>query len=125
MGGDVRCESSKLLHHHQLTIIQEAATSSGSRSSSGEIRGKKWLRAVFSGIGSLTGAGKRLQGKGPTDYVLQQPYVVVTSKYVLHKDKLGSGFYGVIRRCMDLETGEVFACKTIKKEIIRVRGCYS
>ena len=112
-----------LPHHHQLAIIQEAATRSSSRSSSGEIRGKKWFQAVFSGMGSLTGAGKRLQGKGPRDYVLQQPYVAVTSKYVLHKDELGSGFYGVIRRCMDLKTGEVFACKTIKKESIRVRPC--
>ena len=78
---------------------------------------------VFEGMFSAAKkAPGRLMGKGHRDHVLQQAYEDVAGKFALSKDELGSGQYGVIRRCMEIETGKVYACKTIKKEGIRVSG---
>ena len=76
----------------------------------------------MSAIGlALSSAGRRLMGgKGPADHVLQKPYSDMATKYALHKDELGSGQYGVIKKCMEIKTGKVYACKTIKKEGIKV-----
>jgi hypothetical protein len=75
---------------------------------------------VFEGMfAAAKKAPGRLMGKGPRDHVLQQAYEDVAGKFALSKDELGSGQYGVIRRCMEIETGKVHACKTIKKESIR------
>lgn len=42
-------------------------------------------------------------------------YSDVREKYKIDPKELGHGHYGVVRRCQDRQTGEWFACKTIKK----------
>ena len=54
------------------------------------------------------------------DSILQQPYEDVRTHYSVSASKLGSGRYGVIRRCRHRETGREMACKTIRKEQIKV-----
>lgn len=57
------------------------------------------------------------------DYVLRKPYADVADHYVMHGSKLGSGQFGVIRPCMEISTGAVFACKSIHKKCIKVQYC--
>ena len=119
--------------HAVLGSIQELTTSGSSssgRTSSGSFqeRRKAGMGVI---LGSISSMGARLMGKGgPRDHILQQPYEQVESRYALQREELGSGQYGVIRKCMEIKTGRVFACKTLKKEGIRVcvpchssRGC--
>ncbi|CAI5527354.1 unnamed protein product [Closterium sp. Naga37s-1] len=55
----------------------------------------------------------------PSDYILKKPYKDLAARYVLHKEELGSGEYGVIRKCLEISSGHVLACKTIKKARIK------
>ncbi|CAI5463513.1 unnamed protein product [Closterium sp. Yama58-4] len=55
----------------------------------------------------------------PSDYILKKPYKDLAARYVLHKEELGRGEYGVIRKCLEISTGHVLACKTIKKARIK------
>ena len=89
----------------------------------GSTPGKKQASiAAALGLGSVNAAGMKLLGKKASlgDHVLQQPYEDVGKRYVMHRNQLGSGQYGVIRKCMDKETGGVYACKSINKDKIRV-----
>ena len=63
---------------------------------------------------------RKLLRRSPRDYVLRQAYQSVKGRYALHWEELGTGQYGVIRRCMEIDSGKVYACKTIKKEYIKV-----
>ena len=85
-------------------------------------KGKEGVTSVMGavGFGSFTATGWKLLRRGVRDHVLRCAYSNVRERYALHKDELGSGQYGVIRQCMDVKTGRVYACKTIKKEGIRV-----
>ena len=82
--------------------------------------------AAASGVsaGAVAGSGERrrvkVRGRRVTDYVLSQEYEDIHGSYMLHREELGSGQYGVIRQCMSIKSGLVFACKTIKKEGIMV-----
>lgn len=53
---------------------------------------------------------------------LGQRYRDISVEYVLHREVMGSGRYGEVRQCMERRTGRVYACKTIKKELLAVRG---
>ena len=76
--------------------------------------------------GDVNAAIGHLQGLHPTDFVLKKPYSEIKDKYVLHSKTLGHGQFGVIRPCMELATGKVFACKSITKKYIKVgRGIVS
>ncbi|GJP41902.1 hypothetical protein CLOM_g1522 [Closterium sp. NIES-68] len=51
--------------------------------------------------------------------VLLKPYADIASRFVVHHREIGSGQYGSIRKCLEIETGRVYACKTIKKNQIK------
>ncbi|CAI5999578.1 unnamed protein product [Closterium sp. NIES-65] len=55
----------------------------------------------------------------PTDYIFEKPYEDLRTRYILHNKKLGSGQYGVIRRCLEISSGMQLACKTVKKAEIK------
>lgn len=69
----------------------------------------------------LTGTSYRgLRGRTDREYVLGIPYDNVEHHFVLHAEQLGSGRFGVIRRCEEISSRRVYACKTIKKRSITV-----
>lgn len=43
----------------------------------------------------------------------------VRMKYHVNQNPIGRGHYGTVRKCMDRETGEIFAIKSIKKSNIK------
>ena len=105
---------SQFQHQHQhQQHLQDEGSAPGKKQAS--------IAAAF-GLGSVNAAGMKLLGKKASlgDHVLQQPYEDVGKRYVMHRNQLGSGQYGVIRKCMDKETGGVYACKSINKDKIRV-----
>lgn len=54
------------------------------------------------------------------DQILGIPYENLKDHYVLHERELGKGQFGIVRACLELTTGAVYACKTIKKAYIKV-----
>ena len=84
----------------------------------GKEEAKKVLDAAMGAMKSAV----RVVRKSPRDNVVTSTYSNVADKYAMHKDELGSGQYGVIRKCIDIKTGRVYACKTIDKENIKVSG---
>lgn len=48
--------------------------------------------------------------------VLRKPFCDMREFFEVSSKVLGSGNFGVIRACIDLQTGERFACKTISKK---------
>ncbi|CAI5471041.1 unnamed protein product [Closterium sp. Yama58-4] len=54
------------------------------------------------------------------DHILEQAYEDLSERYAVEGRQLGSGQYGVIRRCVEEGTGRVWACKTIDKRKIKV-----
>ena len=74
------------------------------------------LKAALVSVKSMLGGS----GKDPKHHVLHKTYCDVSKVYALHKDELGRGQYGMIRKCMHIKSGKVYACKTIDKECIKV-----
>jgi len=56
------------------------------------------------------------------DFILGTPYEDILGRYVVNSAKIGSGRYGVIRKCIDAHSKLAYACKTIRKDRIEVRG---
>ncbi|CAI5471113.1 unnamed protein product [Closterium sp. Yama58-4] len=54
----------------------------------------------------------------PCDFVLGRPYSSLLRRFVLAPQELGSGQFGVIRKCVERGTHRVLACKTILKSNI-------
>ncbi|CAI5966890.1 unnamed protein product [Closterium sp. NIES-65] len=75
------------------------------------------------GVGTSSSSGlpvmRQYGSIRPSDYILKKPYKDLAVRYVLHKEELGSGEYGVIRKCLEISSGHVLACKTIKKARIK------
>lgn len=83
-----------------------------------ERKSKKEHRGSFSGnIHGLISC--EVEGKNPTEYVLRAPYQDIAKTYLLHRKEIGNGQFGVIRPCLELSTGHVYACKTISKGSIK------
>uniref|UniRef100_A0A7S4I9P5 non-specific serine/threonine protein kinase n=1 Tax=Odontella aurita TaxID=265563 RepID=A0A7S4I9P5_9STRA len=61
---------------------------------------------------STVSTGADRDGGGP---LIEDEYSDLTLKYDVDSKELGSGMYGVVRKCTDRETGGVYAVKTIKK----------
>lgn len=59
------------------------------------------------------------------DFILGTPYEDILGRYVVNSAKIGSGRYGVIRKCIDARTKQAYACKTIRKDRIEVRSSKS
>ncbi|CAI7759859.1 unnamed protein product [Closterium sp. NIES-53] len=54
----------------------------------------------------------------PCDFVLGRPYSSLLRRFVLAPQELGSGQFGVIRKCVERGSNRVLACKTILKSNI-------
>ncbi|CAI5955150.1 unnamed protein product [Closterium sp. NIES-64] len=56
----------------------------------------------------------------PRDHVLGKDYSDIAASFVIiKKEVLGQGELGVVRRCVEVASGEVYACKTVEKKGIR------
>ena len=81
----------------------------------------KSAAAAGAPVGGVVGSSRRrVRGRRATDFVLCEEYEDIHGSYALHREELGRGQYGVIRQCMSIKTGLVYACKTIGKESITV-----
>ncbi|CAI5470812.1 unnamed protein product [Closterium sp. Yama58-4] len=58
----------------------------------------------------------------PGDHVLGREYSDIAASFVIiKKEVLGQGELGVVRRCVEVASGEVYACKTVEKRGIVTR----
>ncbi|CAI5523573.1 unnamed protein product [Closterium sp. Naga37s-1] len=58
----------------------------------------------------------------PRDHVLGRDYSDIAASFmIIKKEVLGQGELGVVRRCVEVASGEVYACKTVEKKGIRTR----
>ncbi|CAI7854817.1 unnamed protein product [Closterium sp. NIES-53] len=62
----------------------------------------------------------RRHSSAASSSVLLKPYEDIASRFVVHHREFGSGQYGSVRKCLEIETARVYACKTIKKNQIKV-----
>ncbi|CAI5477456.1 unnamed protein product [Closterium sp. Yama58-4] len=80
--------------------------------------------AVAAAANSTTATGGILKGahwglSRAADHILGQAYEDLSERYAVEGRQVGSGQYGVIRRCVEEGTGRVWACKTIDKRKIK------
>ncbi|CAI5473890.1 unnamed protein product [Closterium sp. Yama58-4] len=77
------------------------------------------VRKPASFSGNVEDVFGQYEGLPPRDHVLRKEYGEIKGLFVLHSKELGSGQFGIIRPCMEVATGQVFACKTINKKCIQ------
>ncbi|GJP29005.1 hypothetical protein CLOM_g11, partial [Closterium sp. NIES-68] len=102
----------------------DAASGAGTGASASGAAGAGGGAAASAASGARSSGFSAMRQYGsirPSDYVLKKPYKDLATRYVLHQDELGSGEYGVIRKCLEIATGQVLACKTIKKSRIKTQ----
>ena len=76
--------------------------------------------AAAAGAPSLATKGITTGKEAASRVILRSGYRDIAERYAVHKDVMGSGRYGEVRQCMEKATGRVYACKSIKKELITV-----
>ena len=76
--------------------------------------------AAAAGAPSLATKGIATGKATASRVILRSGYQDIAERYAVHKDVMGSGRYGEVRQCMEKATGRVYACKSIKKELITV-----
>lgn len=74
-------------------------------------------------LATLLAHERRLKERALTSHILPGPLSDIKERYLLHCKELGSGHTGVIRKCMEKSTGQIYACKSISKSKIRVSNC--
>ncbi|CAI5465117.1 unnamed protein product [Closterium sp. Yama58-4] len=79
------------------------------------------VRKPASFSGNVEDVFGQYEGLPPRDHVLRKEYGEIKGLFVLHSKELGSGQFGIIRPCMEVATGQVFACKTINKKCIQTK----
>ncbi|CAI7808414.1 unnamed protein product [Closterium sp. NIES-54] len=60
-------------------------------------------------------AAERRRKARASDFVLRKPYADIREEYVVARKEIGSGQFGIIRKCVQRQSGLTFACKTIAK----------
>ncbi|CAI5988741.1 unnamed protein product [Closterium sp. NIES-64] len=60
-------------------------------------------------------AAERRRKARASDFVLRKPYADIREEYVVARKEIGSGQFGIIRKCVQRQTGLTFACKSIAK----------
>ncbi|CAI5459916.1 unnamed protein product [Closterium sp. Yama58-4] len=60
-------------------------------------------------------AAERRRKARASDFVLRKAYADIREEYVVARKEIGSGQFGIIRKCVQRHTGLTFACKTIAK----------
>ncbi|CAI7806551.1 unnamed protein product [Closterium sp. NIES-54] len=103
---------------NRVTPVNDSLTPSQTGAKEAE-SGSRWDLATRAAEQLTTTQSEAEVGEVQGGEVLRRPAEDIRRQWLLLRKEIGRGQYGVIRRCVHRSTGEIAACKSIRKSAIQ------